>query len=113
MFRLGIAPSRTGRSGRSIKDGSVGVMLERVIGQIKPETVYFTAIDGTRTGLIFLRSEEASQTQAMCEPFCHGVNAAIDLMPVMTPENVQAGLREAAKRPYERGRCWTRQGRSW
>ena len=29
---------------RAIRDGSFGEMLERVMGQIKPEAAYFTAI---------------------------------------------------------------------
>ena len=82
---------------RAIKDGSLGEMLERVMGQIKPEAVYFTAIDGKRTGLIFFDMHEPSQIPGICEPFFHGLNAAIDLMPVMTPEDVRAGLEEAAK----------------
>jgi hypothetical protein len=35
-------------------------MLERVMGQIKPEAAYFTAIDGKRTGLIFFDPEAGS-----------------------------------------------------
>ena len=82
---------------RAIKDGSFGEMLERLMGQAKPEAVYFTAIDGKRTGLIFFDLKEASQIPVICEPLFHGVNAKIDLLPVMTPEDVQAGLEEAAK----------------
>lgn len=82
---------------RAIKDGSFGEMLDRVMGQIKPEAAYFTAIDGKRTGLIFFDLQDASQIPAIAEPFFMGVNAAIDLMPVMTPEDVQKGLEEAAK----------------
>jgi hypothetical protein len=82
---------------RAIKDGSFGEMLERVMGQIKPEAAYFTAIDGKRTGLIFFDLQDPSQIPAIAEPFFMGVNAAIDLMPVMTPEDVQKGLEEAAK----------------
>jgi hypothetical protein len=82
---------------RAIKDGSFAEMLEHVMGQAKPEAVYFTAIDGKRTGLIFFDLQDPSQIPVICEPLFHGVNAAIDLIPVMTPEDVQAGLEEAAK----------------
>jgi hypothetical protein len=82
---------------QAIKDGSFGEMIDRVLGQIKPEAVYFTAIDGKRTGLIFFDLQDPSQIPAICEPFFMSVNAAIDLMPVMTPEDVKAGLQEAAK----------------
>jgi hypothetical protein len=82
---------------RAIKDGSFGQMLERVMEQIKPEAAYFTAIDGKRTGLIFFDLEEPSQIPAIAEPFFMTVGAAIEFLPVMTPEDVQKGLGEAAR----------------
>jgi hypothetical protein len=72
-------------------------MLNRVMGEIKPEAAYFTALDGKRTGLIFFDLQEPSQIPAIAEPFFGLVNAAIELCPVMTPEDVQKGLEEAAK----------------
>lgn len=82
---------------RAIKDGSFGEMLEGVMDQIKPEAAYFTAIDGKRTALIFFDLREPAQIPAVAEPFFMGVNAAIELLPVMTAEDVQKGLEEAAK----------------
>jgi hypothetical protein len=82
---------------RAIKEGSFGEVLERVMGQIKPEAAYFTAMDGKRTGLFFFDLEDLSQIPVIAEPFFMGVNAAIELLPVMNPEEVQMGLEEAAK----------------
>jgi hypothetical protein len=82
---------------RAIKDGSFGEVLDRVMGQIKPEAAYFTAIDGKRTGLIFFDLEDVSQIPVIAEPFFMTVGAAIDFLPVMTAEDVQKGLEEAAK----------------
>jgi hypothetical protein len=81
---------------RAIKDGSFGEMLERVMGEIKPEAAYFTAIDGKRTALIFFDLEEPSQIPSIAEPFFMTVNAAIELTPAMTPEDVQKGLEQAS-----------------
>jgi hypothetical protein len=81
----------------SIKDGSFGEILEGVLGRIKPEAAYFTAIDGKRTALIFFDLENASDIPAIAEPLFHGLNASLDLFPVMTAEDVQAGLAEASK----------------
>ncbi len=81
---------------RAIRDGSFGEILERVMGQIQPEAAYFTAIDGKRTGLIFFDLKEESQIPSVAEPFFMGVNAAIELTPAMTPEDVQKGLGAAA-----------------
>jgi hypothetical protein len=82
---------------RAIKDGSFGEVLDRVMGQIKPEAAYFTAIDGKRTGLIFFDLEDVSQIPVIAEPFFMTVGAAIDFLPVMTAEDVQKGLEVAAK----------------
>jgi hypothetical protein len=82
---------------RAITDGSFAELLDRVMGEIKPEAAYFTALDGKRTGLIFFDLQEPSQIPAIAEPFFRSVNAAIELCPVMTPEDVQKGLEEAAK----------------
>lgn len=67
------------------------------MAEIKPEAAYFTAIDGNRTGLIFFDLKEPSQIPAIAEPFFMSVGAAIELFPVMTPQDIQKGLHEAAK----------------
>jgi len=82
---------------RAIRDGSWGQVMERVMQQVQPEAAYFTAMDGKRTGLIFFDLKDPSQVPVVAEPFFMAVNASIELSPVMTPEDVQAGLQEAAK----------------
>jgi hypothetical protein len=82
---------------RAIKDGSLGQILEKTMARVKPEAVYFTAINGKRTGLIFFDLEKPSDIPAISEPFFMGLNAQIDIIPVMTAEDVQAGLEEASK----------------
>lgn len=81
---------------RAIKDGSLGQILEKTMDRVKPEATYFTAIDGKRTALIFFDMEKPSDIPAIAEPFFMGLNAKVDFLPVMTPEDVQAGLAEAS-----------------
>jgi hypothetical protein len=82
---------------RAIKDGSWGQTMERVMQALQPEAAYFTALDGKRTGLIVFDLKEPSQIPSIAEPFFMSVNASIELTPVMTMEDVQTGLQEAAK----------------
>jgi hypothetical protein len=82
---------------RAIRDGSWGQAMERLVQQVQPEAAYFTALDGKRTGLIFFDLKEPSQIPVVAEPLFMAVNASIDFSPAMTPEDVQAGLQEAAK----------------
>src|SRR5215218_3221743 len=82
---------------RAIKDGSFAQTMERVMQGLKPEAAYFTSIDGKRTGLIVFDLKEPSQIPSIAEPLFMAVNASIELSPVMTMEDVQTGLQEAAK----------------
>jgi hypothetical protein len=82
---------------RAIKDGSLAETLDRVMGQIQPEAAYFTALDGKRTALIFFDLEDPSQIPSVTEPFFMAVDAAIELVPAMTADDVRAGLDEASK----------------
>jgi hypothetical protein len=82
---------------RAIRDGSWGQVMERMMPLLQPEAAYFTAQDGKRTGLIFFDLKDPTQIPAIAEPFFMAVNASVDLSPVMTPDEVQAGIQEAAK----------------
>jgi hypothetical protein len=82
---------------RSIRDGSWADAMNRVMQGLQPEAAYFTAMDGRRTGLIVFDLKEPSQIPVIAEPIFMAVNASIELSPVMTLEDVQTGLEEAAK----------------
>jgi hypothetical protein len=82
---------------KAIRDGSLAQVIEKALADLKPEAAYFTAIDGKRTGLIVFDLERESQIPAIAEPFFLNLNAQIEIIPVMTPEDVAAGLEEAAK----------------
>lgn len=82
---------------RAIRDGSWGQVMERMMPMLQPEAAYFTAQDGKRTGLIFFDLKDPTQIPAIAEPFFMAVNASVDLTPVMTPDEVRAGIAEAAK----------------
>jgi hypothetical protein len=81
---------------RAIADGSLGQMLDRVMEQVKPEAAYFTAMDGKRTGLIFFDMKEPSEIPSIAEPIFNTLNAKIEFLPVMTPDDVRTGLERAA-----------------
>ena len=82
---------------RAIRDGSWGQTMERLMQALQPEAAYFTALDGKRTGLIVFDLKEPSQMPSIAEPFFMAVNASVEFAPVMTAEDLQAGLQEAAK----------------
>jgi hypothetical protein len=87
----------TGAANSAIRDGSFGQMMDRVMQDIQPEAVYFTAEGGKRTGFIVFDLKEPSDVPSVAEPFFMAVNASITMSPVMTAEDVQVGLEKAAK----------------
>ena len=82
---------------RAIEDGSFAQIMEGVMRDLQPEAVYFTAQDGKRTGFIVFDLKDVSDIPVVAEPFFTNVQAKIDLSPVMTPADVQAGLEKAAR----------------
>jgi hypothetical protein len=50
-----------------------------------------------RTGFLVFDLKDPSDIPAAAEPFFMSVQAKIDLSPVMTPEDVQAGLEKASR----------------
>ncbi len=72
-------------------------VLPQIIEQLKPEAVYFYAEHGKRTALLILDLADTSQIPAVAEPFFLAMNAAVDLYPVMTPEDLQKAGPAVAK----------------
>ena len=53
--------------------------------------------NGRRTALYFFDMKDEAQIPVVAEPFFHGVNADITLIPVMNADDVGKGIAEAAK----------------
>jgi hypothetical protein len=70
------------------KAGKLGATIQSILTDLKPEAVYFTDDKGQRTGYLFLDLAEASQIPAICEPWMQAFNAAIELHPVMVPDDL-------------------------
>ncbi|MBV8530243.1 MAG: hypothetical protein JO104_02915 [Candidatus Eremiobacteraeota bacterium] len=82
-------------SNAAIKDGRLGKVISSTLERLKPEAAYFTAVDGNRGGFIVFDLQHPSDIPMICEPFFHELGAKVELTPVMTPEDVQAGIAKA------------------
>jgi hypothetical protein len=51
-----------------VKDGSIGAKMQKIMGDIKPEAAYFTAVDGHRGGILVVNLEDPSKIPALAEP---------------------------------------------
>lgn len=84
------------RANEAIQDGSLPRIIETVMSQLQPEAAYFTVEEGMRTALIFFDMADPSQMPVVAEPLFQGVDALLDLTPVMTGEELRAGLEAAS-----------------
>ena len=81
-----------------VTDGTAGGALEKVLGAIQPEAVYFFTRDGKRGGTMVVDLEDASKIPAVAEPLFLAFNANVRLHSCMTPEDLKnAGLDEIGK----------------
>jgi hypothetical protein len=83
------------------KAGKLGSTIQSILADLKPEAVYFTDNNGQRAGYLFLDMQDASQIPAIAEPWFLAFNAAIEIHPVMTPDDLAkagGGIENAVKK---------------
>src|SRR5579883_765722 len=88
MLRMTM-PTESGNA--AIRNGKIGEVLQSLLGELKPEAAYFTAMNGERGGFIVFDLQDPSQIPAVAEPLFLAFNAKIDIFPVMTAEDVAKG----------------------
>jgi hypothetical protein len=91
-------PVETGNA--AISDGSLNKTIESILAEVKPEAAYFTAVNGTRTGFIFLDMKDTSQIPALAEPWFLAFNAHVEFLPVMNIDDLKKatpGIERAVK----------------
>ena len=75
-----------------VQDPDFGKRLEEIVGDLRPETVYFAIEGGQRTVYLIVNAADASQTPAIAEPLWLSLNANVEFTPIMT----QADMAKAA-----------------
>jgi hypothetical protein len=60
--------------------------------ELKPEAAYFFPEGEERAGLFVVAMQESSQVAEIVERFFFGLNARIEMVPVMAAEDLQKGL---------------------
>jgi hypothetical protein len=71
-----------------VKSGTLPDTVQSVMADIKPEAVYFSVVDGLRGGYAVVNLDDASQLPALLEPLFLGMGATVDVVPVMSPEDL-------------------------
>ena len=79
---------------RAIADGTIGQLMEDVLGPLRPEAAYFGPEDGMRTAWIVFDLQDPSQLPALTEPLFRELKATVQMFPVMNQEDLQKGLQQ-------------------
>lgn len=77
---------------QAIKDGTLGTTMQRAADRWKPEAMYFTTFDGRRTAYMVFDLPATSDIPPFAEPLFMGLDAEVELAPVMNGDDLQKGL---------------------
>jgi len=76
-----------------VRQKKAGAILQRILGELKPEAAYFTEENGTRGAALVIDVAEPSRVPFFAEPFFLSFNADCRFRLVMSPEELgKAGL---------------------
>ena len=82
-----VIPTETGN--QAIKDGKI---FETTMSKLKPEAAYFFPEHGLRSAMMIFDMKDASEIPAIAEPLFAGLNARLQLQPVMNADDLKKGL---------------------
>lgn len=71
-----------------LKDPQFGLKMQELLAEVKAEAAYFTTMCGNRGAYVIVNMDDASQIPALAEPFFIALKADVDIIPVMTPEDL-------------------------
>ena len=73
----------------AVRNGSLGKTIRSILDDLKPEAAHFLASNGKRTAYLFLDLKDASQIPSLAEPWFLAFRANVDIVPVMTPDDLK------------------------
>jgi hypothetical protein len=82
-----------------VRDGTIGEVMGKILGEAKPEAAYFTEQSGGRGAILVVNLDDPSQIPAFVEPWFLTFNADCEFRVVMLAEDLQkAGLETLGSR---------------
>ena len=69
------------------RDPNFGQRIQDILGDIRPEAVYFAAADGQRTVYAVVNFEGTHEIPRIAEPFWLALNANLEIIPVMAQDD--------------------------
>ncbi|KAA0233568.1 MAG: hypothetical protein EDR02_13080 [Actinobacteria bacterium] len=102
MRNLLIISLDTAKANDSARAGTLAQTIGGIVDDQKPESVYFTEIDGVRTGIMVVDIETAMDIPRIAEPWFLAFDAKVEFHPTMVPADLEAAgpSIEAAVKAY-------------
>lgn len=86
-----------------IETGGMAEFMETALSRMRPEAAYFGTENGKRTAFIFFDLKEPSDLPSLAQPFFEAGRAAVQVTPVMTADDLKAGMKKLeSSRPASR-----------
>ena len=82
-----------------VRRGTVGEVIGRIVDDIKPESIYFTELDGNRGAVMVVDVPDASAVPSIAEPWFLNFEANCEFRIAMSPDDLmKADLGKLAKK---------------
>ncbi|MEJ2157037.1 MAG: hypothetical protein P8X96_17015 [Desulfobacteraceae bacterium] len=76
-----------------LRKGRAGEIIQEIVKELKPESIYFTEQGGTRGAVAIVNIDNASDIPSLSEPFFLSFNADCEFRVAMSPDDLaKAGL---------------------
>ena len=89
MIKFAI-PIDAGNEGN--RSGKLQKVFQQLTEDLKPEAGYFFPEGGQRAGFFIVDMRESSQVAEIAERFFYGLNARVEMTPVMNADDLQKAL---------------------
>jgi hypothetical protein len=76
----------------AIRTGKLDKVMHQIVEDLKPEAAYFFPTGGERGGFFIVEMQDSSQIADIAERFFFGLNAKVELVPVMSVADLEKGL---------------------
>ena len=76
----------------AIRSGKLEKVFQQLVEDLKPEAGYFYPLSGERGGFFIINMQDSSQVAEIVERFSFGLNAKVELVPVMAADDLHKAL---------------------
>jgi hypothetical protein len=80
----------TAKANDFVRSEKLGETVAAILAEQKPEAVYFTELDGVRTGIVVIDVAAESDIPRIAEPWFLALDAKISFRPAMVPADLEA-----------------------